>query len=34
MRRLTNTEHRENTTVASTWSVCKGLAAVVITSAA
>ncbi|WP_414739578.1 hypothetical protein, partial [Mycobacterium tuberculosis] len=25
MRRLTNTEHRENTTVASTWSVCKGL---------
>ncbi|WP_414152019.1 hypothetical protein, partial [Mycobacterium tuberculosis] len=22
MRRLTNTEHRENTTVASTWSVC------------
>ncbi|WP_414739581.1 hypothetical protein, partial [Mycobacterium tuberculosis] len=29
MRRLTNTEHRENTTVASTWSVCKGLAAVV-----
>lgn len=34
VRRLTNTEHRENTTVASTWSVCKGLAAVVITSAA